>query len=254
MNHEISFSIVGSGGDGAVAAGDIAAMACAADGLHVIKTEAYGPQIRGGESSSMVRVSPTPIFAQAGAADALVVFSWSDFARFASEIALAPNAIVFYEADDAPPENASGTLVPIGFNKLASKSKNMIALGILASVLGLPLEGIRAAIRQRFAKKPQPIIEANLAAFEQGVILSRKDRQGSPVATLEILRSAQNDAKLLMSGNEAAAVGAIHAGCSVSPDIQSHRHPRFCIFSANGCRKSAEPHSRRRTSFPRSAR
>src|ERR1700686_3657592 len=111
MNHEISFSIVGSGGDGAVAAGDIIARACAGDGLHVIKTEAYGPQIRGGESSCTVRISDKPVFAQAGAVDGLVVFSWSDFARFASELAPATDGIVFYEADDAPPENAIGKLV-----------------------------------------------------------------------------------------------------------------------------------------------
>ena len=48
MSDQLTLSIVGSGGDGAVAAGDILAMACARDGLHVIKTEAYGPQIRGG--------------------------------------------------------------------------------------------------------------------------------------------------------------------------------------------------------------
>ena len=48
-NHmnELTFAFVGAGGDGAVAAGDIIAVACAREGLHVIKTEAYGPQLRG---------------------------------------------------------------------------------------------------------------------------------------------------------------------------------------------------------------
>src|SRR6266480_3949093 len=96
MSDQLTLSIVGSGGDGAVAAGDIAANACAGAGLHVIKTEAYGPQIRGGESSCTVRVSAKPIFAQAGEVNALVIFSWSDFARFASEIAPASDAVVFY--------------------------------------------------------------------------------------------------------------------------------------------------------------
>ncbi|HEV8436172.1 MAG TPA: 2-oxoacid:acceptor oxidoreductase family protein, partial [Thermoanaerobaculia bacterium] len=61
--NEITLAIVGSGGDGAVAAGDILSMACARDGLHVIKTEAYGPQIRGGESSCTVRISANDIHA-----------------------------------------------------------------------------------------------------------------------------------------------------------------------------------------------
>ena len=50
----------------------------------MIKTEAYGPQIRGGESSCTVRVSARPIYSQADAIDAIVIFSWADFARFRS--------------------------------------------------------------------------------------------------------------------------------------------------------------------------
>jgi 2-oxoglutarate ferredoxin oxidoreductase subunit alpha len=207
MNHEISFSIVGSGGDGAVAAGDIIARACAGDGLHVIKTEAYGPQIRGGESSCTVRISDKPIFAQAGVVDALVVFSWSDFARFASELAPATDGIVFYEADDAPPENAVGKLIPVPFTKLAPKAKNMVALGIIATLFGLPLDSVRSAIKLRFAKKPQPIIDANLSAFDQGIPFA---------ADLESRKIDYKSGKprLVMSGNEAAAVGAMYAGCT----------------------------------------
>ncbi len=127
MGMEVSLAIVGSGGDGAVAAGDIVAMACAGEGLHVIKTEAYGPQIRGGESSCTVRISNDPIFAQAGAIDAIVVFSWSDYARFADELTLAANAIVFYEEGEAPPPDLHGTMFPIGFKQLA-QSTNIFAL------------------------------------------------------------------------------------------------------------------------------
>ena len=73
MKDEITIAFVGTGGDGAVAAGDIVAAACAADGLHVIKTEAYGPQIRGGESSATVRISAKPIHAPADLVDVLLL-------------------------------------------------------------------------------------------------------------------------------------------------------------------------------------
>src|SRR5437016_10035931 len=122
MSEQIALSIVGSGGDGAVAAGDIVAMACARDGLHVVKTEAYGPQIRGGESSCTVRISATPIHAQADAIDAVVVFSWSDFARFASEIVLAADAVVLYEEGDQPPDNFAQQVIPLPFAKLAREA------------------------------------------------------------------------------------------------------------------------------------
>src|SRR5512140_3347297 len=118
MRHQLTLSIVGSGGDGAVAAGDILSMACARQGLNVIKTEAYGPQIRGGESSCTVRISSSPIYAQADALDALIVFSWADFARFKSELVVAEDAIVLHDTDDPAPDeikSAKRKIVDIPF-------------------------------------------------------------------------------------------------------------------------------------------
>jgi len=226
---ELTISIVGSGGDGAVAAGDILSMACARDGLHVIKTEAYGPQIRGGESSCTVRISGTPIHAQADVVDALVVFSWADFARFRSEIALAPDAFVLHElADPAPDEISSGVtrrMIAVPFNAMAKEvgapnGKNVLALGMLGELFGLPVAAIRSAVAHRFGKKSQAVIEANLKAFDRGV--ECVGQAPSPVPELAeakrqarapVLHDAKGPAHLLMSGNEASAVAAIDAGC-----------------------------------------
>jgi 2-oxoglutarate ferredoxin oxidoreductase subunit alpha len=206
MKQDVTLSIVGSGGDGAVAAGDIVAMACAGAGLHVIKTEAYGPQIRGGESSCTVRISAVPIAAQADSIDALVVFNWADFARFGEEMNLSDDCLVFYEAKDAPPTEIAGKLVPIAFAE-TPKSKNIVAVGIFAALFGLPNDGVRAGIRQRFAKKTAAVIDGNLQAFERGLDL------GAQTASRK-LAFTPGASRLLMSGNEAVAIGAIHAGCS----------------------------------------
>ncbi|HVR39086.1 MAG TPA: 2-oxoacid:acceptor oxidoreductase subunit alpha [Thermoanaerobaculia bacterium] len=202
MSHELSFSIVGSGGDGAVAAGDILAMACAREGLHVIKTEAYGPQIRGGESSCNVRISAKPIHAQADALDAIVVLSWSDYARFRSELVPGDDAIFFHDEKDAPPaEMTRYRLVPISF---PPKAKNMLAIGLIAGTFGLNADAVRAAIHDRFRKKREEVIAANLMAFDGGLELA---------VVAEQLEYEPSAPKLLMAGNEASAVGAIDAGC-----------------------------------------
>lgn len=208
---DFTFSIVGSGGDGAVVAGDLAAMACAAQGLHVIKTEAYGPQIRGGESSSTVRVSELPIAAQGDAIDVLVVFRFTDFARFRSEMTLSERCVVLHEPDDAPPPEIDASCCkPIPFAQMARdagapNAKNIAALGVLAAMLGLPSEKIRGALRRRFAKKGEAVIDANLRAFDAG--LQSSDEPPAAV-------SPQGTPRLLMSGNEATAFAALHAGCS----------------------------------------
>src|SRR4029077_1789947 len=55
--NDLTIAMVGSGGDGVVTMGNLIAQAAAREGLHVIQTEAYGPQIRGGEASCTVRVA-----------------------------------------------------------------------------------------------------------------------------------------------------------------------------------------------------
>jgi 2-oxoglutarate ferredoxin oxidoreductase subunit alpha len=203
--NELTFAFVGAGGDGAVAAGDIIAAACAREGLHVIKTEAYGPQIRGGESSAVVRVSSAPIHAQSDCADVLVVFSWADFARFQNELVVADDAVIFCESgDEAPVEFAGRTIHPIAFKGTA---KNVMAIAMLASLFGLPLEATRAAVVQRFAKKKQAVIDANLQAFDRGIAEAEK------IAAGKRLTYERGTPHLIMSGNEASAFGAIHAGC-----------------------------------------
>lgn len=212
MSEDVTFSIVGSGGDGAVVAGDLAAMACAAVGLHVIKTEAYGPQIRGGESSSTVRISPVPIAAQGDASDALIVFRFADFARFRSEMPLAEGCIVLHETDDAPPpELAAYRCVPVPFAQLAKDAgapgaKNIVALGLLAAMFALPVDSIRTAMRKRFRKRDASIIDANFRAFDIGFSF--------PSPRLRAEAQSAGQPRLLMSGNEATAFAALHAGCS----------------------------------------
>jgi 2-oxoglutarate ferredoxin oxidoreductase subunit alpha len=203
--NELTFAFVGSGGDGAVAAGDIIAGACASEGLHVLKTEAYGPQIRGGESSAVVRVSTAPIHAQADCVDVLVVFSWADFAKFDNEMVIAPDAVIFHQADDAPPAEFAGrSFYPIAFKGAA---KNVMAIALLASLFGLPLEATRNAVVKRFAKKKQAVIDANLQAFDDGIAA------GETITVTKRLVYERSTPHLIMSGNEASAFGAIHAGC-----------------------------------------
>lgn len=220
---DLTIAMIGSGGDGVVTMGEMLAQAAARDGLNVIKTEAYGPQIRGGEASCVVRISSVAIYAQGDLVDVLAVFNWADFRRFKGEIALSPDAIVLFEDSDAgtPSKEDLGLseksyLVGVPFLKLAVEAagtkaaKNIVSLGIFAELFGLPKDPIRAAIEKKFSKKKAAVLEANVKGFEAGIAFSHSlaiDVSGRK------LPSAHGSRKALMSGNEAAAIGAIHAGC-----------------------------------------
>jgi 2-oxoglutarate ferredoxin oxidoreductase subunit alpha len=205
---DLTFAMVGSGGDGVITMGDMVAQAGASEGLHVMKVEAYGPQIRGGESSCTVRVSADPIFAQGDLVQVLVVFNWADFGQFRGEILAAPDAVVLYEATDETPKEeidlgidaADVRWVPVPFIELAKEAagtklaKNITTLGLLSELFNLP-------------RKP---LEANLKGFEAGIGFAEKVAEE---ATGKRMQYTPGEPMLLMSGNELSAVASLHAGC-----------------------------------------
>ena len=221
---DLTFAIVGSGGDGVITTGDMLAQTGASVGLHVMKVEAYGPQIRGGESSCTVRVSADPIFAQGDLVQVLVVFNWADFAQFKGEILAAPDAVVLYEAaDDSPregidlgPDTADVRWVPVPFIELAKESagtklaKNIVTLGLLSELFNLPKEPLELAIKGKFAKKKPEVLEANLKGFSAGIAHASEI---ADVAAGKRMQYTPGEPMLLMSGNELSAVAALHAGC-----------------------------------------
>jgi 2-oxoglutarate ferredoxin oxidoreductase subunit alpha len=218
---DLTIAMVGAGGDGIVTMGDLLSQAGARDGLNVLKTEAYGPQIRGGESSCVVRLSPDPIFEQSDAMDALLVFSWADFARFKGEVLPSPDAVVLCDESDPVPRapadlglGEGGRWIPVPFAKLASEtgakgSKNLVGLGVAAVLFGLPAAILRRAIERRFGKKKAAVAEGALKAFEAGLAHGAT----LPQMPERHLSWEPGPPKLLMSGNEATALGALHAGC-----------------------------------------
>ena len=155
-NRDVTIAVVGSGGDGVVTLGDLVAQVAAREGLHVIKTEAYGPQIRGGESSCTVRVAAEEIFAQgderrrarrlplgglralpgrdlgvAGRARSLRRRPRSDPARRGPRPRSAARSLAL---DPGPFAELSRT------SSGTPGSKNVVTLGILGELLGLPAE------------------------------------------------------------------------------------------------------------------
>ena len=224
MRTDLTFVMVGSGGDGVVTMGELIAQWAARDGLSAVKTEAYGPQIRGGESSCTVRVASREIFSQGDAVDVAVVFGWADFLRFRGEIALAPDAVVLYEAGDPLPSPADAgagpgvTFLAVPFEELAKTAsgrtgaKNVLTLGVISELFGLPGETIRAAMHERFTKKKPQLAEGNARAFDSGMEWARANA-GDPAIAAKRFAFEKREARLLLSGNEASALGALHAGC-----------------------------------------
>jgi 2-oxoglutarate ferredoxin oxidoreductase subunit alpha len=222
-SNQIVIGIVGSGGDGVIASGEILADAAAREGLYCILTKSIGPAIRGGESSCRVRMGDTRVHSQGDKLDVLICFNWDDFKLFQAELFLKQHVVILYpEADPLAPdqlpiqEGLNPVVLKIPFLKLAKEvvgnelTKNIVMLGVLADMFDLPHEGLENAIRHRFSRKGDKVIDMNLNALRTGADWVKKNvAQELPIRFFYTTAPP----KLLMTGNDAMAYGALHAGC-----------------------------------------
>jgi 2-oxoglutarate/2-oxoacid ferredoxin oxidoreductase subunit alpha len=222
---DLTLAIVGSGGDGVISAGEIIVKAAASEGLHCFLLKSFGPQIRGGESSCKIRLSEGELLSIGEATQVLLCFSWGDYARFNEEITLSKDAVIVSDiadkvADaDVPLEILdTHTWIKAPLKQLASKevgnplTKNIVALGVLQSLFNLPETGITAQIQKRFRKKKQEIIDLNLNALSTGAKWAKAFLAENSQDLPRFFEVQASEPNLMLTGNEAAAMGALWAG------------------------------------------
>ena len=207
-------ALVGSGGDGVALLADLLLRMAAQQGLYGVMVQSYGPQIRGGESAAILRLSARPTAYEGGDADLLLCFRSHDLARFRGSVRLHAGSLVIQERSDdgALPEWAGRPVAPplrYPFATLADgvevpgPPKNMLALGLLCRALGWAPALARDALAERFSHRPM-VLAANLAAFERGAAAEGVPALGAP--------AGRGRGLWVESGNEACARGAMDAG------------------------------------------
>ena len=96
--------------------------------------------------------------------------------------------------------------------KLRKLVKNMIYVGVVAQILGIEMKQVEAALRKQFARKVKAA-DLNMTAAKAGfdyaaASLTKKD-------PLFVEAMNENQGKIIIDGNAAAALGAMFAGVTV---------------------------------------
>ncbi len=220
----VTIAFVGSGGAGVMTAGQMLLDAAAHVGWYGLMSRSSGPQIRGGEAAAFVRLSPRPVLAPADRVDVIVAFDWQNIERFAAELPLCADSVI---VTDPAQGEIPATLAASGAKTIAVSIKeitasvpsgriNMVGLGIVAAVIGLPRAGIEAVATRMLSKKGAAAIQASTAAAEAGATAAAEWNLGFELAA----PNKTGAVRWSLSGNEAAGFGAVRGGvrfCAAYP-------------------------------------
>ena len=174
INSRYEIRLAGSGGQGIVLAGIILAEAALLDGRYVAQSQSYGPEARGGNSTSEVILSDVEIdYPEALELDLLVALTQEACDRNLPDVKAEGLVIV---DSNLVHRVLWGKLATLPFGQIAQgmgeeRAINMAALGAIASFCpGVSRGSLAKVIAKRL---PSGKVKANLMAFDEALKAAR---------------------------------------------------------------------------------
>ena len=218
MSNELTWVVGGQQGEGIDTTGEILASALNRLGYHIYGYRTFGSRIKGGHTNYRIRIAHRPVYGIAPRIDVLIAFDQDSINRLAGE--MAPGGVVVFNGKSGRGKLPAGVegvrLIEVPMVDLARElgnpiMKNMVGVGVSTALLGLSPEDIEPIIDERFAGKGGKLVEANKEALRRGYDAARA-ALGEVDGRLH-LAPADGRRRYLMTGDEAAAFGALVAGC-----------------------------------------
>jgi 2-oxoglutarate ferredoxin oxidoreductase subunit alpha len=212
--HDFTLRIAGESGEGVITIGETVARIAAREGLHLVTFRTFPAEIKGGPCMMQLRLSDEQISYHGEKVDCLVALN--QYALEENLPDLKNNGTLLCEAEcDLPESDLAPTIHKVPFERIAVReigsriSKNIVVLGVLSHLLGIPRKSVEDFLAEKFAKKSKAILEHNLRALENGIgfaeaHIEKRSGFGFP--------AGDKERRLLMTGNEAIALGAAAAG------------------------------------------
>ena len=214
----ISVALTGSGGAGVMTAGGLLLDAVAKFGCYGLQTRSVGPQIRGGEAAALLRLSERPVETHSGSFDILFALDWNNYSRFAGEILLDQDSTVVTDPAGGPvPDSVralTANIVEVPLKQIAELvpggRANMVALGIAAGIVGIPADAVSGLIADKLGAKGQRVADVSTACAVAG--FEQAEEIGGAVPKLTAPGDTGSAERWLLTGNEAAGLGAVRGG------------------------------------------
>jgi 2-oxoglutarate ferredoxin oxidoreductase subunit alpha len=208
-------------GSGSASANFFCAKALFRMGVPVSAKNIFPSNIQGLPTWYEIRVSEEGRLARRDGVDVMVAMNPQTYRQDVDEVV--PGGALIY---DSTLERAFGrpdiTVIGIPIARICADHwsdprqrqlfKNMVYLGALITLIGLDRDIVATLIAEQFRGKPA-LVEPNMKALDLGW-----EYAGGLSAQIPVYarKASENAGRIMMNGNEAAAIGALYAGATVA--------------------------------------
>jgi len=210
---QYTWKIGGEAGFGIMTTGLLFSKIATRRGYNIFDFVEYPSLIRGGHNAYEVTISDDTVSSLKKEIDVLVCLNKETFDTHKNRCA--PKAKIIFDPEVFTPE---GDIIPIPVTFTAILKelqgqvimKNIIALGSSLAIMGADLIEMNSILATQFGRKGEAIISLNQQFAQKGfdVVLSTSQEHISPMLTKK-----ESPKKMVVTGNEAFAYGAVAADC-----------------------------------------
>ena len=210
--------VAGEAGEGLKKPGEMLTQAAARAGFHLVTDVSPPSEIKGGVMFFQIRLGSQPFHHRGDQPDVLLCFNQEAFEVNIQE--LAQGGLLIYDPDTVTPRD-TGRYRVLAFpvERIAAKElkmpivKNVVALGGMAALFGLDTTVLYDLIKELWERKGEAVVQTNNKALQAGISYVEENISPEERATYLVMPSKGTRESMVVSGNQATALGAIAAGC-----------------------------------------
>lgn len=215
MAMDFNFMAGGEAGQGVQSVGMTLAKTMAHGGLQVFADQDYENRVRGGHNFFRVRASDKQVLALSEKLDVLVALNKETIDLHQNE--LKGDGVIIFDQQQTKVEARGENYFDVPLERLAEETvknklmTNSVAVGASIGLAGYDFALLATVLRKEFARHGKKIAEDNVVAARGGFDFARehgKNRLGQKLRPV-----TGSTPRMLLTGNEALALGAMVAGC-----------------------------------------
>ena len=257
--NELTIQAATVNGSGSQTANLVLTRAIFSMGIPVAPKNIFPSNIEGLPTWYQLRITPEAYMGRKDVVDILVAFNPATWQQDLQGVR--PGGVVVHEEAYSTADTRTDlTYYPVPFAKLAKtriesdalrkQLANMLYVGVLAGLLDIPWENIEHGVRRQFLAKPKAV-DVNLAAIKVGLEHWQQNLEKKDSYRLQKMTGAV-EGKVLVEGNQAAALGVIMGGATVGawyPITPSSSLCEYVIAFAERFRSSGNGDGEKRISI-----